>query len=334
MGWAGGGTAPGLFRRRRHFIVTELEEVFVMKAELGRIWRPCCPWLRAARGLGWWDGNCSPACGHEAQLPLSGWVVSSTLMRYEVSAQKGEVVCHAPRESIAWRSLSPGSLSPLGHPPPTSCCISTSVYCPSDTFTAIITLGTWEGDRGVVNTLIVQRRKLRSRNKILHVASHQWYTQMGTLIPPLWYSSPPRCLLWERPPGSLTLTVTLWAGPCGLITSSEAGPLLGSEFTSENPTPHQPPPKPAPYVTDMQVLLGLGLGRAEWGPRAQNLRRWSLSESCKCHRLVAKIKWNNKVLRNRTWDIGSAVKIFGIVIISSSNSAGSGSTEKNCFLFC
>lgn len=35
MGWAGGGTAPGLFGRRWHFIVTELEEVFVMKAELG-----------------------------------------------------------------------------------------------------------------------------------------------------------------------------------------------------------------------------------------------------------------------------------------------------------
>lgn len=104
-------------------------------------------------------------------------------------------------------------------------------------FTAIITLGTWDGDRGVVNTLIVQRRKLRSRNKILHVASHQWCTQMGTLIPPLWYSSPPHCLLWEWPPGFLTLTVTLWAGPCGLITSSEADPLLEPEFTPENPTP-------------------------------------------------------------------------------------------------
>lgn len=163
-------------------------------------------------------------------------------------------------EFVVWTSLSPGSFSPLGHPPPTSRCISTSVYCPSDTFTAIITLGTWDGDRGVVNTLIVQRRKLRSRNKILHVASHQWCTQMGTLIPPLWYSSPPHCLLWEWPPGFLTLTVTLWAGPCGLITSSEADPLLEPEFTSENPTPHQLPPKSATYVPDTRVLLGLGLG--------------------------------------------------------------------------
>lgn len=45
-------------------------------------------------------------------------------------------------------------------------------------------------------------------------------------------------------------------------------------------------------------------------------------------------KWNNKVLRNRTWDIERAVKIYAIVIISSSSSAGSGSIEKNCFFFC
>lgn len=145
---------------------------------------------------------------------------------------------------------------PLGYLLPTLCCAGTSLYCPSDTFAAIVTLNL-EGDGGIVNTLIAQRRKVRSRNP--HVVSHQGRIQLGnTRQPCSLLSAVLPAVGW--PPGSLTPTTKLWLVLPILPPAARLRPDLCSDHSVHLRFPHnEVPPKPAPVIVT-GVLPGPRLG--------------------------------------------------------------------------
>lgn len=164
--------------------MTELEEVFSTRAELGLGFEGhAVSGIRLSMG---WDGRIGA-------ILLTVGMEHSWLHQAEL--------CHPPywdmksspeRGSCVGTSLSPRLLTPtwLSSPHPMLC-----RYLPvHQTPSLPSSHWSWEGD-GDLNALIVQRRKPRSGKETLHASSHQWHTHMGTWLRALQSFSSPRCPL-------------------------------------------------------------------------------------------------------------------------------------------
>lgn len=102
-------------------------------------------------------------------------------------------------------------------------------------FTAIITLNLAGKETGGWLTLSCAEEETEAQELNTPWGLPAMAHTDGKPDPALWSSSPPRCPLWERPPGSPVLIASLRAGPCSPIASSDAGPLLRPDFPSEIP---------------------------------------------------------------------------------------------------